>query len=1054
MARKTATKSAPTAKKKAKPSAEKKKAGRASPRRKAVAARPVELEHIQVRGAAEHNLKRVDVDIPKKALVVFTGPSGSGKSSLAFDTIYAEGQRRFVESLSAYARQFLGQLDKPHYDHIRGLSPTIAIEQKAASSNPRSTVGTITEVADYLRVLFARAGVQHCPGCDRPVERQSAQEMVSLLLREPPRTRMVLLAPRVVARKGEHKDIIDGLRKEGLVRARVDGEVVALDRAPALDKKKKHTIEAVVDRIVTPEAGAAKARDDTLARLTDSVETAMRLGDGVLVAHFPDRDEDRVLSERLACGSCERSFPDLSPQSFSFNSPLGMCQPCNGLGETLEFDEASLVNDPDLSLAEGALKTTMSSDKAGKKNGQGDDEGAGRRGSRQKEKAKARSKKGDDDGDFEEAASGSWQWRIIEAVCREFSIDPNTPWRKLPKKHQRIIFDGTGDREVEARWKGGKGSGTWRTRFEGLLPQIKRRYLQTQSEAMKEHYRRFMSPRRCGDCGGARLREESRHVRVGGQTLPEVSAFTIAAARSWIVEVGDRLGVEARAVAAELVKEIRSRLGFLENVGLEYLTLDRSGPTLSGGEAQRIRLASQIGSELSGVIYVLDEPSIGLHPRDNRRLLDTLCHLRDLGNSVIVVEHDREAIESADWLVDFGPGAGLTGGEVVAAGRPAEVTAGPGLTGRYLRGDLEIAIPARRRTPTSRKLVVNGARENNLDGVDVAFPTGVLCGVSGVSGAGKSSLVNRILFPALARRLMGAHASPGEHDAITGMDHVDKVIDIDQRPIGRTPRSNPATYVKLFDLIRQFFAALPEARVYGFLPGRFSFNVKGGRCEACAGDGVKKIEMHFLADVYVTCEECDGKRFNDATLRVRYQGKSIADILDLTVAEAADLFRNHPHIARILATLVDVGLDYVKLGQSSTTLSGGEAQRVKLSRELSRVATGRTVYILDEPSTGLHFDDVKKLLAVLDRLVEAGNTVIVIEHNLDVLKCCDWLIDLGPEGGAGGGRVIATGTPEDVAKCKESHTGRFLKPLLKRRRAAGAKATVTKVTKTGKTGKR
>ena len=949
----------------------------------------MEPQAIEIEGAREHNLRGLDISVPKKKLVVFTGPSGSGKSSLAIDTIYAEGRRRFVESLSAYARQFLGQKEKPRFEHMTGLSPCIAVEQKSASTNPRSTVGTITEIADYLRVLWARLGVQHCPKCDRVVERQSAQQVVGSIMALGEGTKVVLMAPRVLERKGEHKDVLDELKKQGLVRARIDGTIVELDRAPpSLDKKKKHTIEAVVDRIVV--------KDKERARITDSVETSLRLGEGKLVIHLPGEGgsggEDRLLSERLACDACGLSFPDLTPQSFSSNSPQGLCVTCNGLGFTLEMDPELVVPDPDKSIDEGAIALWKNN----------------------------------------EAETEGWGKRLIRAVCETHGIDTEKPWKSLSEKQRNVLLLGS-EEQVAVEWKGTRSQGTYKTKWEGVLPSIKRRYLQTNSEEMKKFYSGFHSHRPCTECAGARLRPESRAVRVAGTGMAQVSDMTVRDAFTFFEELPSKLGKTQQKVAEALLKEIRSRLRFLQNVGLDYLSLSRSGPSLSGGESQRIQLASQIGSELSGVIYVLDEPSIGLHARDASKLLSTLEHLRDLGNTVIVVEHDRETIERADWILDFGPGAGREGGLVTAQGTPSEIEKDErSLTGQYLAGKKTIPLPEKRRELTGKTVTVKNARANNLRGISVSFPLGVFACVTGVSGAGKSTLVNQILLPALERKLMGAQAQPGAHDKIEGVDHLDKVIAIDQQPIGRTPRSNPATYVKLFDPIRDFFANLTESKTFGFDAGRFSFNVKGGRCEGCEGSGVKKIEMHFLPDVYVTCEECNGRRFNDATLRVTYRGKSIADVLDLTVREALELFRTHPQVSKLLETLDAVGLGYVTLGQPSTTLSGGEAQRVKLAKELGRASTGRTLYVLDEPSTGLHFDDIKKLLEVLGKLVERGNTVLVIEHNIDIIKTADWVIDIGPEGGHEGGLLVAEGTPEDVAGVAESHTGRFLAAALER----------------------
>jgi excinuclease ABC subunit A len=944
----------------------------------------MELDRIVITGARQHNLKNVTVEIPKKKLVVLTGVSGSGKSSLAFDTLYAEGQRRYIESLSAYARQFLGQMDKPLYDSIRGLAPTISIEQKTASSNPRSTVGTVTEIHDYLRVLWARVGHLTCYSCGRAVSPQSSQQIVEEVAGLPAGTKYLVLAPLVRERKGEHRDVIEQVRRSGFTRVRVDGIVLSLDDEVRLDKKKKHSIDAVVDRLI--------ARPGLGSRLHDSVETALRHGEGVVVI-APEGQPERILSEHRACHHCGISFPEPSPQLFSFNSPQGMCPECSGLGTRLEMDPELVVPNPELSVNEGAVKPL---------------------------------------GAVGEAST--WGSDIVRAVARERGIDLNRPWKGLSEAHRRVLLFGTGGERVAVRYSGSMGTGSFRMRYEGAINSMMRRMRETRSEDMRQYYQRFLSSRPCSACGGRRIRKEALGVRIAGRTIAEVTALSVAEAHAFFDSLALK-GAQAQ-IATELLKEIRARLRFLLDVGLTYLTLDRPAPSLSGGEGQRIRLASQIGSELTGVIYVLDEPSIGLHQRDNRKLLAALQRLRDIGNTVVVVEHDREAMEEADWLVDFGPGAGRHGGEIVAAGPPGSVKRSKrSLTGRYLRGDLEIEVPPRRRRPDGRTVVVRGARANNLRGIDVAFPLGVLVCVTGVSGAGKSTLVNHILYPAVARALHGGDRAVGAHDRVEGLSNIDKVIDIDQSPIGRTPRSNPATYTKVFDLVRDFFAALPEARMHGYSPGRFSFNVKGGRCEACEGDGVRRVEMHFLPDVYVPCEVCHGRRFNEATLAVKYNSLSVADVLDLTVDEALQLFRNHPNTRRALETLADVGLGYIALGQPSPTLSGGEAQRVKLSRELSKRSTGRTLYILDEPTTGLHFDDIKKLLRVIDRLVQSGNTVVVIEHNLDVIKTADWVIDLGPEGGDGGGRVVAEGPPEQVVATRGSHTGRFLGPLLPRARS-------------------
>jgi excinuclease ABC subunit A len=950
-----------------------------------------EPDSITVKGAREHNLKSVHLEIPKKKLVVFTGVSGSGKSSLAFDTLYAEGQRRYVESLSSYARQFLGQMEKPKYDTIRGLSPTISIEQKAASNNPRSTVGTITEVHDYLRVLYASIGVQHCPSCGRPVGKQTAQQIVESILALPEGARIVVLAPLVQNRKGEYRDLLGDVQKRGFARVRVDGMIHQLTDRLHLDKKLKHDIELVVDRLVV--------KDGIRSRLTDSVETALREGQGTLVVADADKEQkvgpgidpeeykkhDRFYSELNACHACGLSFGELAPQAFSFNSPLGSCPECQGLGTRAEMDADLIVPDPSLTIREGAVEPWAS----GMERGEG------------------------------------WTFEFVEHLSRSLRIDLDTPWAKLGKKDRDVVMYGT-----EAAGNGR----SWRIEFEGVVNQLYRRFKTTGSEAMRRYYMRYFSDKPCQTCGGERLRPESRAVRIRGKGIVDLSRLTIQEAHGWLASL-DLRGSEAK-IADELLKEIRNRLRFLLDVGLGYLTLDRPGPSLSGGESQRIRLASQMGSELTGVIYILDEPSIGLHQRDNGKLLATLKRLRDVGNSVIVVEHDEETMEQADHLVDFGPGAGEHGGEIVAQGTPEEVKRHPtSLTGAYLSGRREIELPPRRRAADHGAITVVGARENNLKEITVPFPLGRMIAVTGVSGAGKSTLVNAVLRPALMRLLYGTREVPGKHQALSGHERVDKVIDINQQPIGRTPRSNPATYTKVFDCIREVFAQTPEARAFGYLPGRFSFNVKGGRCEACQGDGMKLVEMHFLADVLVPCEVCGGRRFNEATLRVQFKGKNIAEVLDLSVTEAKALFQNHREIARILTTLEDVGLGYIKLGQPSPTLSGGEAQRIKLSRELARVGTGKTLYILDEPTTGLHFEDVKRLLHVLDRLVDAGNTVVVIEHNLDVIKCADWVVDLGPEGGEDGGRVIAEGTPEEVARSKESYTGQYLAKVLQAQRA-------------------
>ncbi|NNG01960.1 MAG: excinuclease ABC subunit UvrA [Desulfobacteraceae bacterium] len=951
------------------------------------AAAAEELDAIVVRGAREHNLKNIDVSLPKKKLVVFTGVSGSGKSSLAFDTIFAEGQRRYVESLSAYARQFIGQMEKPKYDTIRGLSPTISIEQKSASKNPRSTVGTITEIYDYLRVLYARIGEQFCIKCGNRVGRGNAQGMVDQILTLPDSSKILLLAPIVENRKGEHREQISDLAKQGFARMRIDGVVQSIENIQTLAKHKKHNIEVVVDRLVV------KSDPRFRKRLTDSVETALKVGSGRLIVHVMGR-EDLKMSEARSC--CGIAYPELDPPLFSFNSPMGMCPDCNGIGNLLAMDEYKIVPNKSLSIREGAvlpwrnyfLNPT--------------------------------------------SAKSSWSARKLRAMEKQWKLDFDKPWNKLPKKEKKLILHGSNGKEVVVSWNSEKINGEFTTAHEGLVNSMMRRYQQTTSESQKKWYMGFMSSKECKTCAGRRLKPEVLNVKIGGSSIIDVTEKTVIEAFDFIQSLS--LKGNKKLIADELLKEISNRLGFLINVGLDYLSLDRKGPSLSGGESQRIRLASQIGSELTGVLYILDEPSIGLHQRDNIKLLETLCHLRDIGNTLIVVEHDQETMEAADWILDVGPGAGHLGGQVVAEGTPEQIIKNPvSITGRYLSGKASIPVPENRKTPGdagNKWITIRNAAENNLAGITVKLPIGLLVAVTGVSGAGKSTLINQILYPALARKLHESTIDVGKYGGISGLSHINKVINIDQKAIGRTPRSNPATYTKVFDHVRDFFALLPEARSRGYKKGRFSFNVKGGRCEACKGDGYIKVEMHFLADVYVPCENCKGRRFNDATLEVRYKGHSIADVLDLSVHQSRDLFRNHPKINTILDTLADVGLSYIKLGQAATTLSGGEAQRIKLARELAKKDTGNTLYILDEPTTGLHFQDIEMLLSVLRRLVDAGNTVIIIEHNMDVIKTCDWILDLGPEGGHGGGRLVAEGSPEKVAQSKSSYTGYFIKKAL------------------------
>lgn len=948
-----------------------------------------ELKKIEVRGAREHNLKSIDVDIPRDELVVITGLSGSGKSSLAFDTIYAEGQRRYVESLSAYARQFLDMMEKPDVDHISGLSPAISIEQKTTSKNPRSTVGTVTEIYDYMRLLFARVGTPYSPATGLPIEAQQVQDMVDRVMTMEEGTRAYLLAPIIRDRKGEYRKEFLELRKQGFQRVKVDGEFHDLDVPPTLDKKFRHDIDVVVDRIVVKEG--------IETRLADSFRTALDLADGIAVLETAPKegDPERItFSENFACPESGFTIPEIEPRLFSFNAPFGACPSCDGLGVELFFDERLVVPDATLQLADGAL---------------------------------APWRKG----------KSPYFLQTIDAIAQHYGFDPKTPWKSLPAHVQEVFLRGSGDEEIQFRYdEGGRVYQVSRA-FEGVIPNMERRYRETDSSWIREEFERYQNNRPCGACDGYRLRPEALAVKIAGLHVGQVVQMSIREAYDWCQTVPESLTAQKNEIARAILKEIRERLGFLNNVGLEYLTLSRNAGTLSGGESQRIRLASQIGSGLTGVLYVLDEPSIGLHQRDNDRLLTTLKNLRDQGNTVIVVEHDEEAVREADYVFDIGPGAGVHGGEVVAHGTPADIMANPAsITGDYLAGRREIAVPATRRKGNKKKVTVRKATGNNLQNVTVDFPLGKFVCVTGVSGGGKSTLTIETLFKTASTRLNGARQTPAPCETIKGLEHLDKVIDIDQRPIGRTPRSNPATYTGAFTPIRDWFAGLPEAKTRGYKPGRFSFNVKGGRCEACQGDGVIKIEMHFLPDVYVECETCKGARYNRETLEVLFKGKSIADVLDMTVEDAQEFFKAVPSIREKMDALMRVGLGYIKVGQQATTLSGGEAQRVKLSKELAKRSTGRTLYILDEPTTGLHFEDVRKLLEVLHELVEQGNTVVVIEHNLDVIKTADWIIDIGPEGGDGGGTVVATGTPEQVAEVAESHTGQYLKPMLKPKRVA------------------
>ena len=948
-----------------------------------------EQKYLSIRGAREHNLKGVDVDLPRNELCVITGLSGSGKSSLAFDTIYAEGQRRYVESLSAYARQFLQMMQKPDVDHIEGLSPAISIEQKTTSRNPRSTVGTVTEIYDYMRLLFARVGTPYSPATGKPIEAQQVSEMVDRVMAMEEGTRAYLLAPIIRDRKGEYRKEFAELRKQGFQRVKVNGEFHELEEPPTLDKKYRHNIDVVVDRIVV--------REGMETRLADSFQTALGLADGIAVIETAPSEGDpveTVFSEKFACPVSGFTIPEIEPRLFSFNAPFGACPKCDGLGAELYFDEKLVVPDESLPVNKGALAPWSKS-------------------------------------------NSPYYRQTIEAIADAYGFNAKDAWRDIPDAAQQVLLYGSGERQIRFRYDDGGRVYEVERPFEGVIPNLERRYRETDSNMMREVFEGYQNNRPCGACGGYRLREQALAVKIAGLHVGQVTEMSIRDAAAWADTVFDTLSKQKQAIAGAILKEIRERLGFLVNVGLDYLTMSRASGTLSGGESQRIRLASQIGSGLTGVLYVLDEPSIGLHQRDNDRLLLTLKNLRDQGNTVIVVEHDEEAIREADYVVDIGPGAGVHGGEIIAAGTPQEIMdCDKSVTGDYLTGRREIAIPGDRRAGNGKTLTVEGASGNNLKDVTAEIPLGTFTCITGVSGGGKSTLTIETLYKTAAQRLNGARANPAPSKAIRGLEHLDKVIDIDQSPIGRTPRSNPATYTGAFTPIRDWFAGLPEAKARGYKPGRFSFNVKGGRCEACQGDGVIKIEMHFLPDVYVECETCKGARYNRETLEIKYKGKSIAEVLDMTVEDGVKFFEAIPMIRDKLVTLERVGLGYIKIGQQATQLSGGEAQRVKLSKELAKRATGRTLYILDEPTTGLHFEDVRKLLEVLHELVETGNTVVVIEHNLDVIKTADWIIDIGPEGGDGGGQIVAAGTPETVAVEKRSHTGRYLKPLLKRRRVA------------------
>ena len=939
-----------------------------------------ERKYIKIRGAKEHNLKGIDVDIPRDEFVVLTGLSGSGKSSLAFDTIYAEGQRRYMESLSSYARQFLGQMEKPNVEKIEGLSPAISIDQKSTNRNPRSTVGTVTEIYDYFRLLYARIGIPHCPKCGREIRKQTVDQMVDQIMSMPQGTKIQLLAPVVRGRKGEHQKLLERAKRSGYVRVQVDGSVYELTEEIRLDKNKKHNIEIVVDRLVV-KPGIEK-------RLTDSIENVLNLAEGLMTVDVIG-GEPVQFSQSFSCPDCGISIDEIEPRSFSFNNPFGACPECYGLGYKMEFDEDLKIPDKRLSLAEGAIQVM---------------------------------------GWQSSADPSSYTYATLKALSKEYGFSLNTPYQELPEDVRHILIYGTGGRTVKVHYRGQRGEGVYDVAFEGLIQNVNRRYRETGSDAIKQQYEEFMRITPCKCCGGQRLKKDALAVTVADKNIYEVTSLSIRKLQEFLNDM--QLTRQQLLIGEQVIKEIKARVGFLVDVGLDYLTLARATGTLSGGEAQRIRLATQIGSGLVGVAYILDEPSIGLHQRDNDKLLATLKHLKDLGNTLIVVEHDEDTMRAADYIVDIGPGAGEHGGEVVAVGNAEEIMKNKkSLTGAYLSGRIQIPVPEERRKPTGF-LTIKGARENNLKNIDVKIPLGIMTCITGVSGSGKSSLTNEILYKHLARDLNRARVIPGKHDDILGLDQLDKVIDIDQSPIGRTPRSNPATYTGVFDMIRDLFAATPDAKARGYKKGRFSFNVKGGRCEACSGDGILKIEMHFLPDVYVPCEVCGGKRYNRETLEVKYKGKSIYDVLNMTVEEALKFFENVPSIHRKIQTLYDVGLSYIRLGQPSTELSGGEAQRIKLATELSKRGTGKTIYILDEPTTGLHFADVHKLIEILRRLSDSGNTVVVIEHNLDVIKTADYIIDMGPEGGDGGGTVIAEGTPEEVAKVKKSYTGQYVKKYL------------------------